>query len=90
VLSFNAEQPIRDALGQGEATLVIEADSADIIASVIYLKAEVETKLGYKLKITISGAAEAHLLAPDLSQAGVGVILRPSRPFPTNWEKRRM
>lgn len=40
--------------------------------------------------MTIAGAAEAHLLAKELSKASVGVILTPARPFPYAWEYRRM
>ena len=75
---------------QGEVPLVVEANSADIIASILALKAEVESKLHTFLKFTIIGGAEAHLLAKELGAANVGVILDPARPFPNDWEERRM
>ena len=77
---------------QGEVPLVVEAFSADIIASIIALKAEVESKLNTSesLKVTVTGAAEAHILAKELGEANVGVILSPARPFPNSWEERRM
>jgi hypothetical protein len=40
--------------------------------------------------LTITGATEAHLLAPELAEAGVGVVLTPPRPFPESWQRRRM
>ena len=70
--------------------LVIEVESADIITSVISLKAEAETALGTTLKVTLFGAAEAHLLAPELAAAKIGVVVAPPRPFPGGWEERRM
>lgn len=75
---------------QGVLPLVIEAHSADIIATLILLKREVEREIGSDIRMTISGATEAHLLAKELAQAAVGVIVRPSRPFPYVWEDRRL
>lgn len=75
---------------QGTTTLVVEAQSADIIASLLELKREVENQTGKVMKMTITGGTEAHLLAKELGEANVGVILVPSRPFPTDWESRRM
>ncbi|EJF61654.1 composite domain of metallo-dependent hydrolase [Dichomitus squalens LYAD-421 SS1] len=75
---------------QGEVPLVVEANSADTIASVLTLKAEVESKLHTSLKLTIIGGSEAHLLAQELGAANVGVILNPARPFPNDWEERRI
>jgi len=40
--------------------------------------------------MVFSGAAEAHLLAKEIGKAGVGVILNPSRPFPSIWDRRRI
>ncbi|KAJ7116414.1 carbohydrate esterase family 9 protein [Mycena epipterygia] len=74
----------------GEVPLVVEAHSADIIASLILLKKEVEHAKGPTIQMTITGATEAHLLAKELGEAGVGVILNPARPFPFLWEYRRV
>ncbi|KAJ2931515.1 hypothetical protein H1R20_g5580, partial [Candolleomyces eurysporus] len=74
----------------GHIPLVIEAHSADIIATLIILKKEIEAESRIPLKITITGAAEAHLLANELAEAGIGVILVPSRSFPYVWEDRRI
>ncbi|KAI0710536.1 hypothetical protein C8Q76DRAFT_600196, partial [Earliella scabrosa] len=54
------------------------------------LKAEVESKLNTSLKVTVIGAAEAHILAKELGEANVGVILSPARPFPNSWVERRI
>lgn len=69
--------------------LVVTVESADIIASLIQLKYEVEQANGSSIKLTLSGASEAHLLAKELGEAGVGVILTSPRPFPLSWESRR-
>lgn len=42
------------------------------------------------MKLTITGGTEAHLLAKELAEAHIGVILSPSRPFPYVWEDRRI
>lgn len=70
--------------------MVVEAHSADVIATLVLLKKEVEVAKGTTLRLTIAGAAEAHLLAEELGEAGVGVVLSPSRSFPYEWEDRRM
>jgi hypothetical protein len=54
------------------------------------LKAEIEGLTGTKIKMTLSHATEAHLLAKEIAQAGVGVVLVPARPFPYVWECRRV
>ncbi|KAF8207137.1 carbohydrate esterase family 9 protein [Mycena galopus ATCC 62051] len=74
----------------GEIPLVVESHGADIIASLILLKKEVEHIKGNPIQMTIVGASEAHLLAKELGESGVGVILNPARPFPFFWEFRRI
>ncbi|KAJ7021523.1 carbohydrate esterase family 9 protein [Mycena alexandri] len=74
----------------GEIPLVVEVHGADIIASLILLKKEVENASGQTIQMTIVGATEAHLLAKELGEAGVGVILNPAKPFPFFWELRRL
>ncbi|KAJ7636946.1 hypothetical protein FB45DRAFT_1139042 [Roridomyces roridus] len=73
----------------GIIPLVVNMENADIIASLITLKKEVEAAKGNSIRLTIAGATEAHLLAKEISEAGVGVILQ-QRPIPTFWEKRRI
>ena len=79
---------------KGEAPLVVGAESADVIATGVELKKEVESVLGLaqenRLKVTITGGKEAHILARELGDAGVGVLLTEPRPFPKQWEARRM
>ncbi|KAI0342085.1 carbohydrate esterase family 9 protein [Trametopsis cervina] len=77
-------------VADGRVTLVVDADSADIIATLILLKKEVENLTGNSISFTITGAVEAHLLAEELAAAKVGVIQTPARPFPTVWEQRRI
>ncbi|CCM03593.1 uncharacterized protein FIBRA_05730 [Fibroporia radiculosa] len=73
----------------GTLPLVIDVNSADIIATLISLKREVEASTGTALKMTIAGATEAHLLAKELSEANIGVILTPARSYPYDWDHRR-
>lgn len=75
---------------QGTRPLVVEVQNADIMASLILLKKEVEAKTGATIRMTFTGATEAHLIAEKIGKAGVGVVLSPVRPFPVDWERRRM
>ena len=77
-------------VGQGRVTLVVDADSADIIATLILLKREVEKVYGSTIKLTISGGQEAYLLAKEIADAGVGVLQTLAKPFPSDWQGRRM
>lgn len=80
---------------QGKVRLVVDVESADIMATLLRLKAEVEhkvfteTNMHEKLKLTFSGATEAHVLARELKHAKVGVLVHP-RSYPYAWESRRM
>lgn len=75
---------------QGHIPLVIETHSVDVIATLIELKREIEAITEHPLRMTIAGATEAYLLAPELAEAGVGVVLTRARPFPETWDRRRM
>lgn len=75
---------------EGVIPLVIDVHSADIMASLLIMKADVEYKIGSRMRMVFSGATEAHLLAEEISNASVGVILNPVRPFPTVWDRRRI
>jgi hypothetical protein len=68
---------------------VVEAHSADIMATLIELKREVEAVKGTTLKMTFTNAVEAHQIAKYIAEANVGVIIHP-RPFPTAWQDKRM
>jgi hypothetical protein len=75
---------------QGRIPLVIETHSAEVIATLIELKREFEAHTGHPLRMTVAGATEAYLLASELAEAGVGVVLTRARPFPKTWERQRM
>jgi hypothetical protein len=60
------------------------------MATLVNLKREYEDITGNRLKLTFSGATEAHLLAEEIARAGISVILTSPRPFPYTWEQRRM
>lgn len=75
---------------QGVIPIVVEAHNADVIATLILLKKDVEEKTGATIHMTIAGATEAHLLVKEIAQADIGVIFKPSRPFPSTWEQRRV
>lgn len=102
---------------QGSIPLIIETGSADIMATLLKLKADLEDQRGTRMRMVFLDATEAHLLAEEigkcrymnsfclsskpqcygcvnpimvLAQAKVGVILKPVRPFPANWDNRRM
>jgi len=79
-----------DLVAGGDIPLVVQTQSADIIASLIKLKQEVEVTNAVDIKLTVAGAAEAHLLAEHLGEANIGVILTPSRAFPETWEMKRI
>ncbi|KAJ6616478.1 carbohydrate esterase family 9 protein [Mycena sp. CBHHK59/15] len=73
----------------GRIPLVVDVQSADIIASVLAMKKVVEASTGTPMRVTLAGATEAHLLAKEIGQAGVGVIVQ-QRPYPSKWEQRRI
>ncbi|KAF7364300.1 Composite domain of metallo-dependent hydrolase [Mycena sanguinolenta] len=75
---------------EGQIPLVIRVDSADIMATLLHLKAEYEARTWYTLTMTFTGAAEAHLLAAEIAAAHVSVILSPARPYPRTWDSRRI
>ncbi|KAJ7766170.1 hypothetical protein B0H16DRAFT_1523248 [Mycena metata] len=85
----NAEGPwIR--VRKGEIPLVIKVNNADIMASLLQLKHDYEARTPYTLQMTFTGASEAHLLAAEIGAARVSVILSPARPYPENWDARRI
>ncbi|KAJ6572059.1 carbohydrate esterase family 9 protein [Mycena capillaripes] len=73
----------------GKTPLVINVESADIIASLLVLKKEVEAAKGKSIRLTLAGATEGHLLAKEIAQAGVGVLIQ-QRPYPSTWQKKRI
>ncbi|KAJ7322929.1 carbohydrate esterase family 9 protein [Mycena albidolilacea] len=73
----------------GKLPLVVNVESADIIASLLVLKKEVEAAKGSSIRLTIAGATEGHLLAKEIGEAGVGVLIE-QRPYPMQWEQKRL
>lgn len=82
----------------GSLPLILSAHSADTIASIIRLKSEIEAAIsttastaaaGSKLRITVIGGAESHLVASELAAAGVSVVLAPLLPHAQTWDQRR-
>ncbi|KAF5323787.1 hypothetical protein D9619_012926 [Psilocybe cf. subviscida] len=79
-----------NAWTRGDMTLVVSVENADIMATLLSLKAEYEESTGQTLEVTFSGGTEAHLLADEIAAAGVSVILTKLRPYPGTWEQRRI
>lgn len=52
----------------GALPLIIDVGSADVMAALLKLKDEVERKRGTRMRLVFSGAAEAHLLAKEISK----------------------
>ncbi|KAG9313485.1 hypothetical protein JVU11DRAFT_5810 [Chiua virens] len=73
-----------EAVVKGELPLVINVKNADIIASLVKLKQDVEVTSGTSIKMTLVGAGEAHLVAAELAAANVGVIVTPSKTVPAH------
>ncbi|GAA5808409.1 hypothetical protein MFLAVUS_011382 [Mucor flavus] len=67
---------------RGEIPIVIMVNNKDEIASLIILK----EKYIPKARLAIMGGAEAHLLAAQLAQANIAVILRPHLCTPANFD----
>ncbi|KAH9892482.1 hypothetical protein C8Q73DRAFT_732800 [Cubamyces lactineus] len=74
----------------GTIPLVVDVGSANIIATLISLKKEVELKAGSAMQFTITSASEAHLVADELAEAGIGVIVTPPRSYPYTWDEHRI
>ncbi|KZT29292.1 hypothetical protein NEOLEDRAFT_1085063 [Neolentinus lepideus HHB14362 ss-1] len=75
---------------EGTIPFVIAVSSADIMATLLKLKVDIEEARGTTMRMVFAHASEAHLLAEEIAKARVGVILIPSRPFPDTWDDRRI
>ena len=80
----------------GDMALVINVHSADLIASLLRLKVDVESAISEqatsnasKLRLVLVGGAESHMLAEELAAADVGVVLAPLLPYSESWDQRR-
>jgi len=65
---------------KGEMPVVVQVDRASDIEAVMSLAAE------FKLKLVVSGGAEAWVVADELAKAKVPVILNPTRDLPEAFE----
>ncbi|KAK1989972.1 amidohydrolase [Colletotrichum falcatum] len=82
---------------RGEMALAVTVHSADTIASLLDIKADVEETISrlagaaddVRLRLVVNGGAEAHLVASALAAAGVGVVLAPMQSFAMSWDQRR-
>jgi imidazolonepropionase-like amidohydrolase len=75
---------------KGEVPLVVHVESADIMATLVNLKQTYKDITGNSLWLTFSGATEAHLLAKEIANAGISVILTSPRAYPGHWEQNRI
>ena len=75
---------------EGTMPLVIEVHSADVIASLLRLKAEVDAAINAtSMRLVIVGGAESYMLADELAAANVGVVLAPLLSYSETWDQRR-
>lgn len=75
-MDLEALQPVVN----GQMPVVVSVDRASDIQAVLKLAAE------FKLRLVISGGAEAWMVADDLAKAKVPVILNPTRDLPEAFE----
>ncbi|KAF9076825.1 hypothetical protein BDP27DRAFT_1312651 [Rhodocollybia butyracea] len=75
---------------EGVIPLIVEVESADIMASLILLRHEVDGKIGGQMRMVFIGATESWLLAKEIGQARIGVILTSLKPVATKWDERRI
>ncbi|KAG8778619.1 hypothetical protein FRC12_024891 [Ceratobasidium sp. 428] len=74
---------------KGSLPLVVSVEKADIMATLLQLKLNIEKASNRTLHLVFAGATESHLLANEISEAKVGVILAPLRSFPRLWDQKR-
>ncbi|KAG8736261.1 hypothetical protein FRC10_009537 [Ceratobasidium sp. 414] len=68
--------------------LVVSAEQADIMATLIRVKSEIENVSNSTLHLVFAGSTESHLLATEIAGAKIGVILAPPKSFPRLWDQR--
>lgn len=83
----------------GEIPLVISVHSADTIAAILRVKADVETVIkatataknvkSGNINLVLLGGGEAHLVAKEIAEAGVSVVLAPVFAYANSWDLRR-
>jgi hypothetical protein len=78
-----------EAVSREEIPLVVSVLKADEMARLISIKREVEAEKGTKIRMVFHDATEAHLLAKEIAEAEIGVIVAPARAFPYTAEESR-
>lgn len=73
----------------GEIPLIVNVVNADAMARLISLKQEVENRWQSKIRMVFHHASEAHILAKEISEANIGVIIAEPRPYPYTREEAR-
>ncbi|KIJ10532.1 hypothetical protein PAXINDRAFT_119408, partial [Paxillus involutus ATCC 200175] len=89
MLLGQGSDPMLSRVHAGTATLVVDVDSADIMATLLHLKGDYERVSGNTLQLTFVGALESHLIAKEIANAGVSVIITQPKPYPDTWDQRR-
>ncbi|KAH0583360.1 hypothetical protein H2248_008989 [Termitomyces sp. 'cryptogamus'] len=89
-LLYQSTSDVWKRVQRGEIPLVVNVDSADIMSTVLRLKSDYDAWSGNSIRLTFTGAAEAHLLADEISHAGVSVVITSPRPYPGSWQERRI
>jgi hypothetical protein len=75
--------PVYEKAAAGVLPVVVATDNKDVIAELIKIKRVTGAN------IIVMGGAEAHVLAKELSEAKVPVILWPGICIPLTWDQRR-
>ncbi|KAF9426206.1 hypothetical protein BGZ94_006821 [Podila epigama] len=73
---------------KGQLPLVVNVENRDEMIRLVQMKKDLEAQ-GARLKVTFVGATEAWTLAQHLAKAEVGVILRPYRCLPMQWDSQK-
>ncbi|KAG6864679.1 hypothetical protein C0991_007921 [Blastosporella zonata] len=89
-LLYHSTSDIWERVQTGIIPLVVDVNNADIMSTILKLKLHYEEWSGNSIRLTFSGAAEAHLLAKEISEAGVSVVITSPRPYPGDWDSRRI
>ncbi|KAF2501555.1 amidohydrolase family protein [Lophium mytilinum] len=95
---FTEEASLKKVVA-GSLPLVITVHSADTVASILRLKADVESAMSEsyplsgtapKIRLVIHGCAECHLVASSLADSSLaGIVLAPLLPYSQSWDQRR-
>jgi hypothetical protein len=82
----NVTDTLYGRAANGKIPLAITTQNKDVIAHLLKMKAEISDMA--PINLVIIGGIESYLLAEDLAQAKVPVILVPWRCQPQSWESR--